>query len=47
MYSDHSLDSTEKLIVIAEIIQINRNKPGLPVMTVNDIRSEIQKWQCT
>ena len=40
MYCHNSLDSAEELILLERIVKINRNKSCLPVMTVNDIRSE-------
>ena len=41
------LDSSIPLITIAEIIKVYRNESCLPVMTVDDIWSEINKRQCT
>ena len=40
MYCHNSLDSTEEFILLERIMKVNRNKSCLPVMTVNDIRSE-------
>ena len=40
MYSHDRLDPPVILIPIAEIIQIYRNQPCLPVMAVNDVRPE-------
>ena len=40
MYCHNSLDSTEEFILLERIVKVNRNKSCLPVMTVDDIRSE-------
>ena len=46
MYCHDSLNSAEELIFLEGIMKVNRNKTCLPVVTVNDIWSEINQWKC-
>ena len=41
MYGKYRLDIPEERICRKFCLQVNRNQAGLPVVTVNDIRSEI------
>ena len=41
MYGHDGLNSPEELILLEAVVQINRNKTCLPVMAVNNVRTEI------
>ena len=40
MYRHDRLDASVVLSKVSEIVQINRNQTGLPVMTVDQLRPE-------
>ena len=45
MYGHDGLDPPEVLIPVPEVVKIHRDQTGLPVMAVDDVRTEIKKRQ--
>ena len=42
MYGHDGLNAPEELILLEAVMKVNRNKACLPVVAVNNVRSEIQ-----